>query len=491
MDRLSVELVRMIFSFLGLRDVGCLRRASKFYAKVGQPFMFRGFHLLFTPDSFERLRVISSNPELAPHVKYLSYEADTLPPYMSMEVWECHLSDPEFFSKLELMDPYKYDGAQTYHWGERDPLSKLKITHFKKFRHYRRRQDAMRKDYYAGKIADAMSHLPNLEEIVLSLEHWAGRSSKAIEKVVSDSLVVPYGHNSRAQPRGVPQMLSLLQGSAHTQVKLKSLCGGVMDWKFFKQSDEVFEDLQKAVQNVQELVLEFSTSDMEVVRDLSFWERGVEMLFESQIQECAEYLKNGRLQELLAAAPNLKLLDLQFDSAIPSSIRGCPADVSYAVGKHKWEFLADVTLSFLSSRAKDLIRFFETHAVTLRRLAISRIILVEGSWLSTSQEMRRLLRLKEVRICGRLEASDERWNFAMLETRGETTMGRVVQEYLLEGGDGPLLDLNQYTDLNKAELEEPKDLSLLGSFYKLKRDRRHHKASKDRLDRWNQPNWVI
>lgn len=459
MDRLSVELVRIILSFLSRRNVGRLRRVSKFYAEVGQPFMFRVFHLLFTPTSFERLRAISSNPELAPHVKYLYYEADTLPANKSMEGWECNLPDPGFFSELEFMDPSESDSSSKY-GGQL-----LKSTHYQKFRRYCKQQDAMRKDnYYAGKIADAMSHLQNLEEIVLSLEHWARRPSQALKKAFSDSLVVPCGHNSRTEPRGVPQMLSLLQGSAHTQVKLKSLCGGVMDWKFFKQSDEVFEDLQNAVQNVQELVLEFSTSPgMERARNLitTFLDAAVYEL-EWEIQECAEYLKNGRLQELLAAAPNLKLLDLQFDSAIPSPIRGCPADVSYAVGKHKWEFLADVTLSFLSSRAKDLIRFFETHAVTLRRLAISKIILVEGSWLSTFQEMRRLLRLKEVRICDRLEASDECWNFAMLETRGETTMGRVVQEYLLEGGDGPLLDLNQYTDLNKAELEELDDLR---SFY--------------------------
>ena len=466
MDRLSVELIRIIFSFLGLRNVGRLRRVSKFYAKVGQPLMFRVFHLLFTPDSFERLRAIASNPELAPHVKYLFYEADTLPPYEDMEDWESNLSDPEFFSGLEFMDPSGSDssseGSGRAYERELDQITELKSAHYQKFRRHCEQQDAMRKDnYYTGKITDALTHLPNLEEIWLSLEDWARPPSKAIEKAYSDSLVALHGHNDWKEPRGVPQMLSLLQGSARTQARLKSLCGGVMDWKFFQQSDEVFEELQKAVQYVQELVLEFSTSPgMEQARDLlrnqTSMDEGEDELG-LEIQECAEYLKNGRLQELLAAAPNLKLLDLQFDSAIPSFIPGCPADVSFTVGKHKWEFLADVTLSFLSSRAEDLIGFFETHAVTLRTPAISKIILVEGSWLSTFQEMRRLLRLKKARICGRLEASDECWNFAMLETRGETTMGRVVQEYLLQGGDGPLLDLDQYTDLNKVELEELKD----------------------------------
>ncbi|MCJ1264510.1 hypothetical protein MMC22_004382 [Lobaria immixta] len=383
---------------------------------------------------------------MAPHVTYLCYEADTLPAYEEMEDWECNLSDPGFFSNLELMDPASSDSssecADRAYERELSPLTELKSTRYHKFLNYRKQQDAMREDdYYAGKVVDAMSRLPNLEAIIFSLEHWAGLPSQAIKNAYSDSLVVPYGHNSWKDPRGVPQMLSLLQGSAHNQIKLKVLHGGVMDWKFFKQSDEVFKDLQKAVRNVQELKLEFSTSPgMEEARDL------------------LRNFDDERLQEFLAAAPNLEMLDLRFDSAIPSSIRGYPADLSYVVGMHKWEFLADVTLSFFSSRAEDLVGFCEIHDRTMQRLAISKIILVEGSWLSTFQKMRRLLHLKEVRIRGRLEALNECWTFAMMKTRGETTMSRVVQEYLLQGGDGPLLDLEQYTDLSKDELKELKDL---------------------------------
>ena len=467
MDRLSVELIRIVCSFLDVYDVGNLRRASKFYANVGRPFMYRFLYLLFTPDSFERLLATSSNPEMAPHVTYLCYEADTLPAYEEMDDWEHNLSDPGVFSNLELMDPASSDSssecADRAYERELSPLTELKSPRYHKFLNYRKQQDAMREDdYYAGKIVDAMSRLPNLETIIFSLEHWAGLPSQAIKNAYSDSLVVPYGHNSWKDPRGVPQMLSLLQGSAHNQIKLKVLHGGVMDWKFFKQSDEVFKDLQKAVRNVQELKLEFSTSPgMEEARDLlrNFHYEGRDEL-ELEIRECAKYLKNGRLQEFLAAAPNLEILDLRFDSAIPSSIRGYPADLSYVVGMQKWEFLADVTLSFFSSRAEDLVGFCEIHAGTMQRLAISKIILVEGSWLSTFQKMRRLLHLKEVRIRGRLEAFNECWTFAMMETRGETTMSRVVQEYLLQGGDGPLLDLEQYTDLSKDELKELKDLRL-------------------------------
>ncbi|MCJ1263786.1 hypothetical protein MMC22_003656 [Lobaria immixta] len=156
---------------------------------------------------------------------------------------------------------------------------------------------------------------------------------------------------------------------------------------------------------------------------------------EVEIRDWAEYLINGRLLELLAAASDLRLLGLRFDWSIPYYGLGYHVALSHAVGRHKWKFLANVTLSVFNSRAEDLVSFCEIHATTLQALALDEILLLRGSWPSTFEEMRRLLHLQQVRICGTLRASelDECWLFPM--------MGRVVQEYLLQGGDGPLLDL--------------------------------------------------
>lgn len=166
-------------------------------------------------------------------------------------------------------------------------------------------------------------------------------------------------------------------------MKLKSFSGGFVNWKFLDQSDEVFEDLQKAVRNLQELKLGFSAISF------VYNARGEVENSGSGAEDCAGYLKNGRLRNLLAAASNLRILDLRFSSKFLDS----PADLRYAVGRHKWEFLADVTLSKLDSRAEDLVGFCEIHAMTLRILVVETIKLVEGSWPSTFQQMRRLLNL--------------------------------------------------------------------------------------------------
>ena len=479
MDQLSAELITIICTFLKQEDIGHLRCVSKFCANVGRPFMYRRLHLIFTPDGFKRLHEISSNASLAPYVTSLYYEADSLWSYESFEEWEQDIYDPAIYQKLGYIVPPGPESSERALRAHRREMKKLEkrprhnysrlqlTTAYEKYRKHVEQQDAMREDnYQARKIADAMVNLTNLEEIFLGLER---EPTKRRRKAYSDSYTIPYGDNSGTQPLGVPQMLSLLlsrmteghamglddasaagmpvrsvgglQGSSQTQKKLKGFCGATVNWRLFKQSDGVFKNLQSAVRDLQELRLDISIG-FDDSHEASDEER----------YECAEYLRNGRVLEFLAAAPNLRLLELRFGW----STSACSADLRYILGKHKWECLANVTLSMCGSREEELVGFFELHAMTLQMLAINQIQLVEGSWLSTFQQMRRLLRLRQVRLCGYMEAFefDEFWIFTMMESSSETTMSRVVRDYILQGGDGPLLDLSGYDELTLLELEE-------------------------------------
>lgn len=468
MDRLSVELIHIICSSLQTTDVGQLRCTSKFYASVGRPHMFRHLHLMFTPESFKRLHKISSDPTLAPYVKSLFYEADTLPVYRSYSDWQQNLIDPAISSSLRSMHQPGPDSTGCTFRAIGRELEKIErlprhsyspaqlSTAYRKYRKYSKQQVAMRRgSHHARQITKAMARLPNLEYIRVSLEGWARRSHK-FENVYRDSYVYPsYTSTSRVR-LGVPQVLSLLRGSAQTETKLKQFCAGVVDWTFFSQSDEVFADLQKGVRNLQDLSMQFATTwklpciQFPTTRMLPYRYLGYgEALYASEIDACADYLRNGRLREFLAAAPNLRKLSLKFDW----SDLTCPADLRDVVGMGKWEFLANVTLSSFDSRAEDLWRFCERHTKTLRRLVLDNIKLLEGSWAPTFQEMRRLLHLEQVNIRGDLEAFEfeELWSFSFLWAPDETTMTRAVQEYLLQGGDGPLLDLSEYNTLTAFE----------------------------------------
>ncbi|MCJ1265783.1 hypothetical protein MMC22_005663 [Lobaria immixta] len=447
MDQLSVELISILFSFLTPTDVRHFRCASKFYANVGRSFMFRHLHLLFTPSSFERLHTISSDPTLARCVTSLYYEADSLPIYASFDIWKrCASKRLAIYPETEPLNPPPDGISERARRAYQRESTKLKIyATWDKYLCYIWQQKEMRKDnYLAGKIANAMVNLPNLEEIIFSLGHWAGGPSEAIQYAYSDAHVIPYGHNSHSstEPLGVPQMLSLLQGSACTQMKVKRLSGGIVNWEFFKQNGKVLDDLHKAVRNLQELKLEFSTSNEEELERPRFVDPE-QYHARMAIQRCARYLTNGRLREFLSAAPDLRLLDIRFDRNVKNYNPGSPAALRYVVGKQKWDFLSDVTLGYFDSRAEDLIGFCAIHAMTLQRLVLNEIQLLEGSWLSTFQQMRRLLSLKQVRIRGTLHALEfhECWTFTTMDSRDEDMMTRVVQGYLLLGGDGPLLDL--------------------------------------------------
>ena len=452
MDRLPVELVTMVCSFLPRSDVANLRCTSKFNAEAGRPFMFCQLHLVFTPKSFERLHAISSNPALAPYVTSLYYEGDTLPFYDSFYQWQRHALSPTASSGSGFVEPPNQNSSSEHALrAYRRELAKSHSIAYQKYLEYSEHQDVMcADDYHAEKIVKAMACLPNLEEIVLSLECWAGGPSKAVRCAYSDSLITPYGDESWAEePRGVPQMLSLLQGSARTQKKLKILHAGVVDWKFFEQSDAEFEDTKKAVQNLQELRLELSArpSVQKPVNTLSWTGH---LCLGLEVMQCAQHLwRNERLRKFLAAAPNLRLLDVRFDLKVSRGLPSCIVDLRSVVGTHQWERLADVTLSSFNSREQDIVGFCERHAMTLQKLVINEIWLLQGSWLSTYQKMRRLLHLKEAKVRGHTAAYDplnENWDFPSMESPDESPMSRVVQEYLLQGGDGPLLDLSEYDD---------------------------------------------
>lgn len=457
MDQLPVELITLVCSFLKPRDIGHLRRASKLYADVCRPSMFREEHLMFTPASFEHLQAISSDPKIAAYVTSFFYEADTLPFFDSKDEWELHLTDRAYTSAIESLpplDPTSSDRTRRAYQREykrlwrrpRHQYSRLQVTTaYQKYLDYSTEQDDMRRDkYHAGKIADALAKLPNLQEIILSLECWRHERSEALKDAYKDCYTVAHGDNSWTEPLGVPQMLSLLLGSARTRMNLKRLSCGLVEWWIFRQDDKVFEELKKAVRNLQELTLELSTGIKDSLEGHEI--RG------GEIETCAEYLKNGRVLDFLAAAPKLRMLDFRFDLCNPN----CAADLRYVVGRHKWEFLADVTLSTLEGRAEDLLGFCETHATTLRQLVLDEIKLVEGSWSATFQKMRQLLNLKKVRICGSLEAFEfqEVWTFSEIEFGDETMLSQVVEKYLLEGGEGPLLDLDEYDGLTELEYEE-------------------------------------
>lgn len=436
LDQLPLELVRSVFSYLLPVHIAQVRLVCKAFSVVGWSFMIRHIHLIFKPDSFERLRVISETPALSPNITSLLYEADTLMGFDSYTAWESYYFDPEemidlpahLMNDLRLAPGWERTVKQ---WAVmRQRRSKGLTVIYESYVNYVSIQDAMRKDKYDESLAEALARLPNLKHISLSLDVMGLPLTTKIKSAFGDDWFEPWGDPRRTEPLGVSQMRSLLLGSAHAGLKLETIQFGTVNWQILKQSSEIFSKMIKSVHNLKTLALLLSAGQQEPSALMNRQRaNGTEIL------ECTEYLKNGRLRNFVTAAPDLRKMTVRFDFNTP-----CPTELKYIVGDFKWQYLTDVTFGSIETTENDLVEFFSKHSTTLKNVALDSINLKEGSWRPTFQKLRRILHLEDARIGGELLAvtAGEWWKFG----RGNPKMRDTVRRYLLAGGEGPLLDFD-------------------------------------------------
>lgn len=129
----------------------------------------------------------------ARYFRSLTYEGDTLPFFESFNDWEHNLFHPAYLLECHNLNrrvPGPTSSERTRRAYMREPtelrnkprhqFSQVQLhSAWTKYVSYLKEQDIMREDdYSAGKIADALARLPNLESIVFSLEGWAGEKQK-------------------------------------------------------------------------------------------------------------------------------------------------------------------------------------------------------------------------------------------------------------------------------------------------------------------------
>lgn len=284
--------------------------------------------------------------------------------------------------------------------------------------------------------------MPNLKNIEMSMERCLyGGSSEKVDRAFGKAYQSVCGDNWQKESCGVPQMRSLLLGASHAGLRLQGLRCGLVHWEIFKQSGEVFEKMKSAVQHLTMLNLHITTR----ISDDGSWDSLDGDDHHSQIPACAEYLKDsGRLQEFVVAAPDLRILDIRFDMENPYP----PAGLRQIVGDFTWHSLHHVAFYILQTTEDELMHFYGRHAGTLSEIVLYTVQLTKGSWPGLLQRMRRTLCLKKAKICGKVTSSNPNENFdfgsppELIDDDMEDFLSSVVERYLMEGGDGTLLDLN-------------------------------------------------
>lgn len=271
---------------------------------------------------------------------------------------------------------------------------------------------------------------------------------------------MPYADLQSEEGCGVGQLRSLLVAAEAAGLKIETLAAGNVDWRFFRESSkhnlEVLQKMQKSLRALKTLKLYITTRSED--------EDGADYNpYHSITPECARCLhETSHFKDFITATPDLERLDINFDCDDPCP----PARLSDAIGTFTWHSLRIAAFAYFSADEDCLASFFVRHAGTLRKLRLETILLITGSWSSLLKHARKTLKLEQACLCGRLSSQLPKEDYWLDSPAGQNGGKRAkieaaLEEYLLKGGEGPLLDLRAMVKkLHLKYVDPPKGLPI-------------------------------
>ena len=471
LSELPNEILHMVFEELtygyGYKNIASLRLVCNRFADIGNKYLLSEVNLFYKSSQFEQLRRISEHPVISQKVESLFCDADTLTPYVSMQDWKAHNCVPVMLERQlpEEIHPLTAMSSErerrAYRRNRRKEMQDSNSTNadtlvtraYSAYATYLADQDMMRAhDWNVEMLKDVMSKMKNLKSIEMSTESCLNNGHiTGMEKAFKDGLSLPYGDRENAEGCGVGQLRSLLLAAYSAGLKLNTLCFGNVDWRFFKKTDkhnvEVLQKLQDAVRSLRTLRLYISTASNRFYRIERY--------------ECGDYLhETSHLKNFITATPDLERLDINFECG--NGFDTPPATLCDSVGDFKWHALRVAAFAYISADEDCLANFFARHASTLRKIRLERILLDTGSWPYLLQRMRKSLMIEQAALAGVLRSNDpeERYDFDLPAGQNEGRRAKfevVVEQYLLRGGNGPLLKLNRLAEKYKDRYVDPEE----------------------------------
>lgn len=198
LNRMPVELVHMIFSYLTPTQVASIRFMSKMLAAIGLEYIATTVTLTLKEDSFDRLLEIAYHPVINKFVHSLHYEHDFFTDLERTE-WERNIKTPEFMAvrkRCSGIPVPTFNASQrawrAYHRGcgaikACNTYGKKRLDQaFSTYQNYCAEQDrAWRSDFFSSKLTDALQHLPNLRTIYMPKHGNYSRYQKEIAQLLN------------------------------------------------------------------------------------------------------------------------------------------------------------------------------------------------------------------------------------------------------------------------------------------------------------------
>lgn len=460
LDRLSPEILHLICEELSEDDMPALRLQCKYLCEIATRRFLRSVHVRFKKTSIESLLELSKHPILSRNVETVMYEPNMVEK-KPREKWEEDTKVIALSHRVSHVPSPPKESASEREWRLFHRTLRKVFTQEEKaytqeeldiawpiYQRYLYEQDVMiDQDYASQDLLQAFQGFQNLTAIYINYGWglWPGNTSV---NPYEDGLckAVGRGNSDDDTARGLKETMPLLRKLSEADLGLRSLRIGSLNWRFFEEFEDggeqpnIFGNMKKMVKSLEDFELVITTwTDIEAADDPEEYE-------DEEVSECREYLENGVLGRLLAAAPDLRKLAIAFDAY---EIR-CPIDFKYLALDTHWPYLHTVSLDSVDAHEDDWMGFFERHATTIKHLSLNMIRLLEGDWADVLERMQQLLALKEMHFSYNLYG-DNPEQFWSLEPSGYTSskddsvqanrLRWALEDFMVHGGICPLRDV--------------------------------------------------
>lgn len=443
MDQLPLELLMAVCELLETEVIAKLRLVSKYCCQIATPFLLSDIHLIFKPESFDRIVAISEHPVISQYIVSILYEPYMLDA-MDRDKWEKSLMSSDYKASLPTYlppDATDEEAADFYRrveeYRDRPKHSYTKKQMEKGWMHYQQyyneQQSLVRQRYFIREIGEVMTRMPKIRSFRMSTGNGLIVRSDYLKNSFRDGLHDLCDDDQLGHSMGVPQLRSMILSMYNAGIKLRVFECGEISWKLFRCSKGDLQAFAGALSEARKVRLLLTTASNDSRDRMG-----------TDLPECRRFLKNGRVRELLSQAPDIEDLELRFDWYDPYF----PIELANVVGDHIWPNLTSVTLSTIETSGDELMHFLQRHRTTLRKLCMGTICLRSGEWPSTVPQLRCMLKLEELLLEGWLYSDVPRRAFEfgfylegderIAEEVPRLERRKALQDWFKVGGDCPL-----------------------------------------------------
>ncbi|KAF2140646.1 uncharacterized protein K452DRAFT_288744 [Aplosporella prunicola CBS 121167] len=506
MDELPDELIELIFESCDFKSYKSLRLTCKNLARVVVPRIYEHVHCGLFPKNLERLRNISTHPELRHMVRRFTFHGELLPHYNTKKEWERQIdlrpSFKSFFDvyckKAGLSDEIM---ALPGYWEENREYRRAALEVYEGIPRYRHTKDEltacwdnyqkyrMEQDVWgplsSRMFSNALARLPNLRDAAMVTGRFGevkkhgpvwGELLREILQGPEDWKYIPAREHDNlrvhSQLEGVRQLTDLLEAlcnrkssnpSEHVQ-SLEFFTGNEVFW--IQRSDG--EVIVPHCYTREELLASSNGAYPRIYAMRGAFEHLKKLdlticflIFEDDVESITEgmktFLREARvLEELRFEWSEENLIGLVTNEPLCDPLEDLE-DVY-------WPRLRSLHLSF-TTKERNLLALFKRHAATLRDLSLKDMFIAQaqGTWKNVIEQLPKVLKLETIYLEALWDYTWEGKGACLFEWYEGGAYELSIINYCLHGGPPPIIYPEEWNKLHPddpaptADLEDEDD----------------------------------